>query len=154
MLHRSHPTAARMPSAGRPAAGRGPTCCGGGQRCMVVHSQCSCSGLRPFFAGGFSYVRLDGVLGCGVYIRHGPVRFLGPSHARYCILIQTRIIRGACSGSGVSYRPELEVLSETIQHLASELPRILLPRTPVNKGKKRKGRGVAAPALPPASSAL
>src|SRR5918995_4083963 len=34
-----------------------------------------------------------------------------------------------------------------MQDPASELPRIRLPRTPVNKGKKRKGRGCYAPAL-------
>src|SRR5829696_5608100 len=36
--------------------------------------------------------------------------------------------------------------SEDIQDLGYELPRIPIPRTPVNKGK-RKGRGAPAPAL-------
>ena len=30
---------------------------------------------------------------------------------------------------------------------AYEFPRIPIPRTPVNRGKKRKGRGIVAPAL-------
>jgi hypothetical protein len=30
---------------------------------------------------------------------------------------------------------------EAMQDLGYELPRILIPRTPMNKGKKKKGRG-------------
>jgi hypothetical protein len=40
-----------------------------------------------------------------------------------------------------------------MQDLGYELPRISIPRTWVNEGKE-KGRSLAAPVLPPTSSAL
>src|SRR5215208_430950 len=49
-------------------------------------------------------------------------------------------------GEGLGHRAG--VLRGPIQDPACGLRRILLPRTPVNKGKK-KGRGVEAPILPP-----
>jgi len=50
-------------------------------------------------------------------------------------------MQGAWTGVLQRYR------GEAMQDLGYELPRIPIPRTPVNKGKE-KGRGYFAPALP------
>jgi hypothetical protein len=48
-------------------------------------------------------------------------------------------------GKGGGRRPQW--LETSVRWRIGELPRILIPRTPVNKDEKRKDRGEAAPAL-------
>jgi hypothetical protein len=47
------------------------------------------------------------------------------------------------SGRGIGAKPDL--MSGSIQDAASELPKIRIPRTRVNKGKKSEGRSCYAP---------
>jgi len=48
---------------------------------------------------------------------------------------------------GVSVERDQGVLRGFIQNPGYELPRIPIPRTPVNKGRKKMSRGYNAPAL-------
>src|SRR5215207_9491011 len=69
---------------------------------------------------------------------------IGRRHPDTCISIQPQIIPTASSADRADPGHRDGVLRGLIQDPASELRRILIPRTPVNKGRKKRERVEAA----------